>query len=92
MRFSRKISTKYALEQRKNGFSTLEAIALAEAHLAGFDTAIAMIKVFIRNYKSKAVTQIDSEKDLEYWKGFEDGIDSIENSVNSFDREAYSQE
>lgn len=93
MSFNKKMATKYAMSQRKNGLSVSETFTVAEAHVAGFDTAAAMLKVLLKRFKLKAINNIEKEDGkVEYWKGFEDAVDEIDKSFNLMDKESYSQE
>lgn len=94
MNFNQKMAARYTIERRKNGASVKEALDLLDAHIAGFDTASAMVKVFIKKYRSIAQYKLDLEKNkekIEYWKGFEDSLDQLDNSLNSLDKDSYSE-
>jgi hypothetical protein len=75
------------------GASIKEALEMLDAHIAGFDTASAMVKVFIKKYRANAIAKIDNETNpetIQYWKGVEDSLDQLEASLNSLDKQTYS--
>ena len=89
MKWNENMAEKYAQGRAAVGVKKEE---VRTAHLNGFDTAVAMMKVILNRYKevSSARKKTEEPEKQVFWDGFENAIFAIETSFNQFDEETYS--